>query len=242
MMGLAEVDNQNFFAGFQEWDWIKVTYIIFHVLLTFIVPGLLYSICWYEHYSPDLKYRMLSNILLSHTCWIGIFRSIFARIPAVIFFVTGPFPVVVCDTFSIFTKFSFLIFFNELTIWQFVRFVCIAKGIRMRINEDDLIAFYLTLANFILSIAIIIVRETLSFRISEIDHHICIGVDPNQSVIELNRFFWHDNATEMIPQMNKLIDADPVVRLFRMEFMLIIFFAGVSYSIENKETVSFEHF
>ncbi len=216
-----------------------MTYIIFHLLLTFIAPSLLYSICWYEHYSPDLKYRMLSNILLSHTCWIGIFRSFFARIPAVIFFVTGPFPMEICDAFSIFSKFCFVIFFNELAIWQFIRFICIAKGIRMRINEDDLIAFYLSLTNLIMSIAITTVGETLSFRISELDYHICIGVNPNESVLKLNRYFWHDNATEMIPQMNKLIDADPVVRLFRMEFLLIIFFAAVSYCIENKDTVSF---
>jgi len=240
-MASFENENQNFFAGFQEWDWLKVTYIIFHVLLTFIVPTLLYSICWYERYSPDLQYRMLSNILLSHTCWIGIFRSFFARIPAVLFFTSGPFPIAVCDSFSIFAKYLFVIFFTELTIWQFVRFICIAKGFRMRINEDDLMAFYLTLANIILSIVVIVVGETLSFRISEIDYHLCTGVDPNESIMKLNQMLWQ-NTTTHVPRLGKLMLADPVVKLFQIESILIFFFAAVSYCMTNKDKVRMKYF
>jgi len=186
-MASFENENQNFFAGFQEWDWLKVTYISFHVLLTFIVPTLLYSICWYERYSPDLQYRMVSNILLSHTCWIGIFRSFFARIPAVIFFTSGPFAVAVCDSFSIIAKYLFVIYFNELAIWQFVRFIC-----------------------------------------------------PNESMMKLNQMLWHGNATH-VPRLGKLILADPVVKLFQIESILIFFFAAVSYCMINKDKVRIKY-
>jgi hypothetical protein len=239
-MAHSVLENDNFFAGFQEWDWIKVLYVVFHIILTFVVPSLLYSICWYERYSPDLRYRMLSNILLSHTCWIGIFRSIFARIPAVIMFISGPFPVVVCDAFSIFAKFSFVIFITELAIWQFIRFICITKGMKMRIVEDDLIAFYLTLSNLIISMGVTVASETLSFRISEIDHHICTGVDPNEAILKLNQMLWRDNTSAIIPQMNKLINADPSVKVVRVDLFLINFFAAASYAIVKKNAVSFE--
>jgi len=176
-MEFEEKENENFFGGFQQWDWIKASYIGFHVILTFLVPGLLYSIYWYERYSPDLQYRVVSNILLSHTCWIGIFRSIFARIPAVVFFTVGPFSFPICDVFYIFTRLCFVIFFNEIVIWQFIRFIYIVKGMKVTIVEDSLIAFYLTLCNIVLSVTFMIAVETFSFRVVDIDYHICTGVN-----------------------------------------------------------------
>jgi len=239
MNNSSEMENHNFFAGLIEWDWIKVVYIIFHILLTIIVPTLLYSIYWYERYSPDLQYRMVTNIVLSHTCWIGILRSIFSRIPAVILFIGGPYSYTTCNIFISLARFFFVIFLNELAIWQFVRFVYIAKGANLTIMEDDLIAFYLTLCNVFLSAILIFTAATLSFQITEIDYHICTGVDPYQNILKLKQMPWFDKDMELIPLYNKLIYADPVGLLFRIEFSLVLFFTTVSYCITNKDMARF---
>jgi hypothetical protein len=236
-MSLSVEHNQNFFAGYQEWDSIKIIYIIFHALLTFIVPSLLYSIYWYERYSPDLQYRMASNILLSHTCWIGILRCFLTRIPAVFIFVGGPFSFPLCDVVYILGRFSFVIFFNEVAIWQLVRFVFIAKRTKLIINEDNLIAFYLTLCNIVLTVTFMVYVEMLSFRVTEIDYHICTGVDPYQTIFNLRDMPWFDKDMDLSPQFNKLVYTDPVGKLFRREFLLVLLFAIVSFYITNKERV-----
>jgi hypothetical protein len=236
-MNETDEENKNFFAGFQQWDWIKVVYIIFHTLLTFIVPSLLYSICWYERYGPHLHYRLVTNILLSHTCWIGIFRSFFVRIPSVIVILGGPFSLTTCDVYSTFTRFSFLLFFNELAIWQFVRFLYIAKEAKLTLAEDNLIALYLTLSNIFLTATFIFAVEMLSFRVSEMDYHLCTGINPYQTIMKLHKMPWFDRSMEPIPMLSNLIYSDPVVKLFGAEFVLILFFAFISYCITNKDLV-----
>ena len=148
-------DGGNFFAGHNQWDWIKVAYILIHVLLTLLVPCLLYSICWYERYSPDLQYRAVSNILLSHSCWIGIIRSFLVRIPSVLVIVFGPFDPWTCNII-----FSSARFENIKTICSksFERDILnlnwSTSKINLKVNsksfsEDMLVKLYLTLNTFL---------------------------------------------------------------------------------------------
>jgi hypothetical protein len=49
-------ESRNFFVGFYQWDWIKVSYLIFQFLLTLFGPAFMCSISWYEKYIADQKY------------------------------------------------------------------------------------------------------------------------------------------------------------------------------------------
>jgi hypothetical protein len=146
-----EHSNENFFSGHNEWDAVKVTYLLYHIAMTFIIPILLYSIYWYERYSSDIYFRILPNILLSHTCLISIARSFIIRIPSIVIVLTGPYSYMTCDIFYFFARIFFMLFLHELAIWQCVRFLFICKGEKLWNLDDDFWAFYLTLCNIVLT-------------------------------------------------------------------------------------------
>ena len=52
-----QCENSNFFSGYMKWDNIKVSYLIFHILMTVFGPFLLYSIAWYEKNGVDPTHR-----------------------------------------------------------------------------------------------------------------------------------------------------------------------------------------
>ena len=51
----ASDTQPNFFAGLMEWDSIKITYGVWHILVSTLGPGLLYAFIAYEKHSGDFR-------------------------------------------------------------------------------------------------------------------------------------------------------------------------------------------
>ncbi len=97
---ISNETSGNFYSGFMELELLKLFYIIFNIILTFVAPLTLYSIVWYERFGSDLMYRTLSNRILSHIWLISIARCLIARIANVGFLFMIPLSSNTCDVIN----------------------------------------------------------------------------------------------------------------------------------------------
>ena len=102
-----ENTDDNFYTGLMKWDELKLGYIIFQILLTFLAPTILFSIFWYERYGSVLQYRTLTNIIMSHICLISIVRCFISRIPYIAILSFSPFSSNTCDLIVFGGRYSF---------------------------------------------------------------------------------------------------------------------------------------
>jgi hypothetical protein len=200
-MGFQNITNKtssNSYAGLMEWDMFKVTYIIFHIVLTFVAPLILYSIVWYERFGSDFKYRILTNRILSHICWISIGRCLIARIPysAIIFF--GPFSTNICDIIILIGRYSFLCTFIEIAIWQLIKYFYIFKWKYMIRLNDDLSAICLTMCNLLFSAVFLFVSYMHGYHNAEVDFHLCTGKSPRINIATSFRYILKQDLLEQV--------------------------------------------
>jgi hypothetical protein len=228
--------NPYFFTGHNEWEAVKVSYLLYHIAMTFIIPIMLYSIYWYEKYSSDIHFCSLPNILLSHTCLISIARSFIIRITSIIIILTGPYSYITCDIFTFFGRLFFLLFLHELAIWQGVRFLFICKGKKLWNLDDDFWAFYLTLCNTVLTTILALTTSITGYFLSEVDYHICTGIDPRITIeARCSKMPWYDNQIKSIFNFEYIIRKDPVGMLTRRVVLFILFFSAQAWIVSNKE-------
>jgi hypothetical protein len=220
MEALNNTESDNFFAGYYEFDAIKLFYLLFHVAITFIGPGLLYSVIWYENYGSDVHYRTVINILLSHICWINIFKCLIERIPYILMITMGPFPRPACDGITLFARYFFLCNFNEILLWQLMKYFYIFQWGRFALMDDDFIAAFVTLTNLLLCAIFIMVCYMIGFNNVEMDHHICTGKEPAVNIIETPFLLMSLEKTDNL--YNELVKIDPLAALFAVIFVLLI--------------------
>jgi hypothetical protein len=210
----------HFFDGFYELDEVKLFYLVFHLIITFIGPSLLYSIIWYENYGSDAHYRTVINILLSHICWISLFKCLTDRILYVIMIAFGPFSTSACDFLTAANRYSFLYMFKEVLLWQLMKYLYIFHWGSMALIDDNFISIFVTLLNFLLSAVFIIASFMIGFNNAEIEYHICTGTDPTMNIIQSPFLMTALNKTESI--YVEVVKMDPLVKLFRLIFMLLL--------------------
>jgi hypothetical protein len=222
----TNLTNYTLYAGLVEWDSMKVFYLIFHILLTFIGPSLLYSIVWYERYSSDLRCRTLVNQLLSHISLLSMVGCVFGRIPYVSIFFIGPYSSTTCGIIIFIGRGMFLSILMELTIRQVIKYLYIFQWKNLVSLNDDFFAIYFTSCNLLLSIEFILVTHFLGFQNSEIDYHICTGKHPKDNIMEtfyeVKRF---TNPNEIPITLNEIANRDPLF-IFTLLLFLILFLVG----------------
>ena len=185
---VSNENNGNFYAGFMEWDVFKQIYLIFHIVLTFVAPLLLYSIVWYERHGSDLYYRILTNRILSHICLISIARCLTARIPYVAILFMSPLSPTKCDVIIFVGRYSFLCTLIETAIWQLAKYFCIFKWRYLVRLNDELSAVYLTMCNLLLSAIFLFGTYMVGFHNVELDYQICTGINPELNILTSLRY------------------------------------------------------
>ena len=180
-------NSENFYAGLMEWDEFKLAYIIFHILLTFVAPTVLYSIFWYERYGSELQYRTLSNIILSHICLISLARCLIARIPYCAILILSPISLNSCDLIIWLGRYSFLCTFNEIAIWQLIKFLYIFKWQNLVGLNDEFFAICLTMCNILLSLVFLIYTYMTGYHNVELDYNICTGRNTSINILDMFR-------------------------------------------------------
>jgi hypothetical protein len=168
--------SQNFYAGLMEWDGFKVFFLVFQILLTFVVPVLLYSVIWYEKNCFELNYRTVLNYILSHICMISIARSFVVRIPHAIMLLTAPYSTGTCNFIVFIGRYSFLCIHTELCIWQVVKFLYIFQWKHIVILNENFLAIYLAMWNFLMSLTFVFTTYMIGYHNAEPDFHICTGI------------------------------------------------------------------
>jgi len=193
----TNVTSYTFYAGFVQWDLIKVLFLIFNILLTFIGPSLLYSIIWYERFSSDLRCRTLMNQLLSHIYIFSLVGCFIVRIPSLSIVFIGPFSSTTCDVIIFLGRYLFLCNITEFTIRQVIKYLYIFQWKYIVSLNDDFFAIYFTLCNFLLSLLLIFLAYLLGYQNSEIDYHICTGKHPKDNINETFYGRFHHQLLEI---------------------------------------------
>ncbi len=155
--------SYSFYAGLVEWDYIKVFYLIFHILLTFIGPGLLYSIVWYERFSSDIRCRTLMNQMLGHMCILSIIDCLISRTIYVSIIYFGPYSTSSCECISFMYRFSFLVRIMELIIRQLIRYFYIFQWKYLVSLNHDFLPFSLQLAILLFALCLFLHCTSLDF-------------------------------------------------------------------------------
>jgi hypothetical protein len=215
--------SYTFYAGLVEWDLIKMFYLLFHILLTFIGPSLLYSIAWYERFSSDLRCRTLMNQLLSHIMLLSLLGSIIGRIPYVSIIFIGPFPSTVCNSIIFLGRYLFLCILTEFAIRQVIKYLYIFQWKYIVSLNADFFAFYFTTHNLLLSFVFIFVAFILGYQNSEIDYHICTGRNPKDNI--LARFYelkWFTLSNKSPLTLEEVMKGDPL-HLLTLVLFLVLF-------------------
>jgi hypothetical protein len=171
------MSDSNYFAGFQDWESLSIFYIIWHVLVTVLGTGLLYSIVWYESNSADFRYRTILNQILSHCCWIQIFACTLGRNAYLSYTLFGPFNRYCCDAIFLSGKFFYVSTPFELAIRHMIKLLYIFQWDRVVSLNDNFFAVYVTTCNVTLSFVIAFVAYFIGFH-DELEYHICIGKKP----------------------------------------------------------------
>ena len=218
--------SYTFYAGLVRWDLTKVFYLIFHILLTFIGPSLLYSIAWYERFSSDLRYRTLMNQLLSHISVLSIVGCVLSRIPYVSMFFIGPFSSTTCDMIILFGRYMFLSILIEFTIRQVIKYLYIFQWKYLVSLNADFFAIYFTACNLLLSMVFILIAYFLGYQNSEVDYHICTGKHPKDNIMqtfnEMKRF---TKPNEMPLNLDEIMSRDPL-HVFTLLLFLTLLLVG----------------
>ena len=215
--------SHTFYVGLVQWDSFKVCYLIFHIILTFIGPALLYSIVWYERFSSDIRYRTLMNQLLSHICIFSIVDCFSNRILYVSIICFGPYSTLACEFLSFMGRYFYLIRIMGLFIRQLFRYFYIFQWKYFVTLNNDFFAIYFTLCNLILSFLFIFTTHELGYHNSDLDYHICTGKTPTDNIystfLQMSRFI---KSNDPPPTYRKMIAKDPVNVLTLFVFIMLV--------------------
>ena len=184
---ISNENSGNFYAGFLKLESFKLFYLIFHIVLTFVAPLVLYSIIWYERYGSNLQYRTLTNIILSHICWISIARCLVSRIAYVGFLFINPLSSNTCDVIIFLGRYSVLCTFIEIVIWQLVKYFYIFKWKYLVGWNDEFFSTFLTLCNLMLSALFLFVTYMTGHHNAELDYHLCTGRNTSINIFTSSR-------------------------------------------------------
>ena len=171
-------DSSDYFSGLREWDALKWFFVLFHLVMTFVGPAILYSIIWYESSCSNAHYRTVVNMLLSNTAIICLVSCFFTRIPYVIIVTQGPFPDIVCDISVMLSKYGFLCILTEIALWQVMKYLYIFHWKNVVSMNDAFIANFLTISNLLINGVVAVGMYMTSLSNVEIDYHICTGRNP----------------------------------------------------------------
>ena len=167
--------STNYYAGFFEWDAIKVFYVCFHMLICFIGPALLYAVIWYENEGSAANYRTVINMLLSHTCWISLARCMLTRIPFVAMVCYGPLPEYACDIIILSSHYLFHCVLWEIVFWQLSKYLHIFHWHTIANMNDDFLVQFMTTENLFINFIFIFIKYMLGFHYTDNSYHICTG-------------------------------------------------------------------
>ena len=175
--------STHYFDGFYEWNEMKVFYVCFFILITFISPTLLCILIWYENNKLASHYRTVINILLSHVCWISLARSIIARIPYVLMICLGPLPHYACDVIILSGQYLFLCVLYEIMLWQVMKYLHVFYWNSVANLNDEFVAKFLTLVNMLINFLIIVIKYVCGFYYVEVNYHVCTGKHPSSNIL-----------------------------------------------------------
>ena len=178
----------NFYEGLMKWDWFKLVYIIFHILLTLVAPTVLYGIVWYERCGSDMQYRCLTNRILSHICLITVVRCLTARIAYVAILFVSPISLNQCDIFIFLGRYSFICTINEIVLWQGIKYFYIIKWQYLVNLNDTFSANFLTMCNLLLSAVFLFVTYMTGHHNAELDFHVCTGHNTSFNILTTFRY------------------------------------------------------
>jgi hypothetical protein len=178
----------NFYSGFMELESLKLFYVMFNIILTFVAPLILYSIVWYERFGADLMYRTLSNRSLSHICLISIARCLIARIASVGYLFIIPLSSNTCDVIVFIGRYSVLCTFSEIVIWQLVKYVYIFRWKYLVCWNDEFFATILTMCNILLTTVFLFFTYMTGHHNAELDYHLCTGRSASANILTSYRY------------------------------------------------------
>ena len=211
----------DYFAGFREWDELKYFSLGFHIIITFIGPGLLYWVIWYETYGCNANYRTVVNILLSHICWINLARCIITRIPHVIIMIHRLHSILLCDAFVLGARFCYLCLMTEILVWQVMKYIYIFHWKNVVAINDNFIACFLTTTNILLSGVISFVTYMKGFHNVNEEFHICTGKNP---LLNFNQTpFLHLSVTDDQNPIEQLYKVEPVSHINTFIWLTLVF-------------------
>jgi hypothetical protein len=228
--------SNTFYVGLAQWDFLKVLYLVFHILLTFIAPGLLYSVVWYERFSSDIRCRTLINQLLAHICIFSIIDCLINRTLYLSIIFTGPYSSTVCGYVSLMGRFCYLIRITELSIRQLVIYFYIFQWNYLVSLNNDFYSIFFTLWNLLLCFLFILTTYQLGFQDSELDYHICTGKQPTKNIMEtflkMNKFV---KSNELPPTYYTVIAKDPLNIFTQIVFLMLVLIAIHTWANNKKD-------
>ena len=171
------------YDGFYEWDEMKIFYVCFQIIITFISPALLYAIIWYENNHSSSYYRTAINIILSHVCWISLVRSTFTRIPFVFMVLYGPLPNYACNVIILSAHYLFQCIIYEIMLWQLMKYVHVFYWSIVANINDAFLAQFATTVNFLTNFVLLFIKFILGFYYTDINYHICTGKHPSIDIL-----------------------------------------------------------
>jgi hypothetical protein len=227
----------SFFDGFFEWDALKLLFFVFHIILTFIGPCLLYSIVWYERFSPDLRYRTLMNQLLTQICIFSTFDCLILRLVHLSCFVIGPYSSWTSGILISIARFTFICRLMQLTIRQLIKYLYIFQWKYLVSLNDDFFAIYFTHCNILFSFLFIFTNYFLGFNNSEVDYHLCSGKNPKDNILEdFIRMKKYVKSNELPLSFDAMSRRDPLAKLTQILF-LVIFVVVVQTLFYSKKEI-----
>jgi hypothetical protein len=134
--------------------------------------------------------------------------------------VFGPFSKLACDFLIATNRYFFISTFNEVFLWQLMKYLYIFHWGSMALIDDNFISTFVTLVNFFLSAVFIIACFMIGFNNAEMEYHICTGTDPTINIIHSPFLMITLNKTENLN--DELVKIDPLVKLFRIIFILLL--------------------
>lgn len=179
-----DTKGTQYFSGLLQWDTIKILNVTLHCLIMVFGPILLSLAVWYERKIADVVYRTLINQLLSH-CFL--FQSLFCVISRFSYFVNfclAPNSPLVCNVSIFFGRYTFVFMTTQITIRQLIKYLYIFNWKHIVQLDDDFMAFFLTLANLLLSLLLSAYSSALGFHNEEVDFHICTGKHPLDNIAD----------------------------------------------------------
>jgi hypothetical protein len=103
------MNNTDFFEVVStDYTFRTLSIAIFVALVVLMFP-LIYGILWFDKHGSDME-RILSNMLVSSSCWTVIECGIFVQFPHIIRYIFGPLPQGLC---------FFLIIVQNAVVWDF---------------------------------------------------------------------------------------------------------------------------